>query len=129
MHVMSSLAYTSRRSTEWHVAEGHEFEPIKYIATVRGKVSYLLIGKHIALNIMAYSHDAVALLSCVCVVWSSFHGQGLTLLTYVVYHGIVHSPSSFIMQGGHQGIIRSDAQTIASPDESVTGISLIMIPL
>jgi len=38
---------------EWHVAEGDEFEPIKHIATVRGKARYLLLGERVALNILA----------------------------------------------------------------------------
>ncbi|KAH9046613.1 Quinolinate phosphoribosyl transferase [Lactarius hengduanensis] len=38
---------------EWHVAEGDEFEPIKHVATVRGKARYLLLGERIALNLLA----------------------------------------------------------------------------
>ena len=38
---------------EWHVEEGDEFEPIKRIATVRGKARYLLLGERVALNILA----------------------------------------------------------------------------
>ncbi|KAF8263237.1 nicotinate-nucleotide diphosphorylase [Lactarius quietus] len=40
-------------TVEWHVAEGDEFEPIKQIATVRGKARYLLLGERIALNLLA----------------------------------------------------------------------------
>ncbi|KAH9164939.1 nicotinate-nucleotide diphosphorylase [Lactarius sanguifluus] len=40
-------------TVEWHVAEGDEFEPIKHIATVRGKARYLLLGERIALNLLA----------------------------------------------------------------------------
>lgn len=38
---------------EWHIAEGDEFEPIKHIATVRGKARYLLLGERVALNLLA----------------------------------------------------------------------------
>jgi len=59
---MNSLVYINRRPAanfpltnrvEWHVAEGDEFEPIKHIATVRGKARYLLLGERVALNILA----------------------------------------------------------------------------
>jgi len=40
-------------TVEWHVAEGDEFEPIKHIATVRGKARYLLLGERVALNLLA----------------------------------------------------------------------------
>ncbi|KAF8482459.1 Quinolinate phosphoribosyl transferase [Russula ochroleuca] len=38
---------------EWHIAEGDEFEPIKHIATVRGKARHLLLGERVALNLLA----------------------------------------------------------------------------
>src|SRR6267142_1265188 len=40
-------------SVEWHVPEGDEFEPIRHIATVRGKARYLLLGERVALNLLA----------------------------------------------------------------------------
>ena len=38
---------------EWHIAEGDEFEPIKHVATVRGKARFLLLGERVALNLLA----------------------------------------------------------------------------
>ncbi|KAG5651385.1 hypothetical protein H0H81_008884 [Sphagnurus paluster] len=38
---------------EWHVGEGETFEPIKHVATVRGKARHLLLGERIALNLLA----------------------------------------------------------------------------
>ncbi|KAH8981354.1 Quinolinate phosphoribosyl transferase [Lactarius hatsudake] len=40
-------------TVEWNVPEGDEFEPIKHVATVRGKARYLLLGERIALNLLA----------------------------------------------------------------------------
>ncbi|PPR04052.1 hypothetical protein CVT24_010627 [Panaeolus cyanescens] len=40
-------------SVEWHVREGDTFEPVKHIATVRGKARFLLLGERIALNLLA----------------------------------------------------------------------------
>ncbi|KAH9028963.1 Quinolinate phosphoribosyl transferase [Lactarius pseudohatsudake] len=39
-------------TVEWHVAEGDEFEPIKHVATVRGKARYLLLGERIAIYLL-----------------------------------------------------------------------------
>ena len=33
--------------------EGDEFDPVKHIATVRGKARYLLLGERVALNLLA----------------------------------------------------------------------------
>lgn len=38
---------------EWHVKEGDTFEPVKHVATVRGKARHLLLGERTALNILA----------------------------------------------------------------------------
>ncbi|KAF9006550.1 Quinolinate phosphoribosyl transferase [Cyathus striatus] len=38
---------------EWHVQEGGTFEPIKHVATVRGKARHLLLGERVALNLLA----------------------------------------------------------------------------
>ncbi|PPQ77432.1 hypothetical protein CVT25_011014 [Psilocybe cyanescens] len=38
---------------EWHVKEGDTFEPVKHIATVKGKARFLLLGERIALNLLA----------------------------------------------------------------------------
>jgi nicotinate-nucleotide pyrophosphorylase (carboxylating) len=38
---------------EWFVREGETFEPVKHIATVRGKARFLLLGERIALNLLA----------------------------------------------------------------------------
>jgi len=38
---------------EWHIKEGDVFEPVKHIATVRGKARFLLLGERIALNLLA----------------------------------------------------------------------------
>ncbi|KAG1892265.1 Quinolinate phosphoribosyl transferase [Suillus subluteus] len=38
---------------EWHLQEGETFEPVKHVATVRGKARHLLLGERIALNMLA----------------------------------------------------------------------------
>ncbi|KDQ64311.1 hypothetical protein JAAARDRAFT_27937 [Jaapia argillacea MUCL 33604] len=38
---------------EWHVKEGDTFEPVKHVATVRGKARHLLLGERVALNLLA----------------------------------------------------------------------------
>ncbi|KAF8631590.1 hypothetical protein AX15_002338 [Amanita polypyramis BW_CC] len=38
---------------EWHLHDGDYFEPVKHIATVRGKARHLLLGERIALNLLA----------------------------------------------------------------------------
>ena len=38
---------------EWHLKEGDTFDPIKHIATVRGKARHLLLGERVALNMLA----------------------------------------------------------------------------
>ncbi|KAG9317477.1 Quinolinate phosphoribosyl transferase [Chiua virens] len=38
---------------EWHMQEGETFEPVKHVATVRGKVRHLLLGERVALNLIA----------------------------------------------------------------------------
>ncbi|GLB33992.1 hypothetical protein LshimejAT787_0108760 [Lyophyllum shimeji] len=38
---------------EWHVKEGDTFQPIKHVATVRGKARHLLLGERVALNLLA----------------------------------------------------------------------------
>ncbi|KIJ56764.1 hypothetical protein M422DRAFT_22913 [Sphaerobolus stellatus SS14] len=38
---------------EWHMKEGDTFEPVKHVATVRGKARLLLLGERVALNILA----------------------------------------------------------------------------
>ncbi|KAJ4001840.1 Quinolinate phosphoribosyl transferase [Lentinula boryana] len=40
-------------SVEWHIKEGETFEPIKHVATVRGKARLLLLGERVALNLLA----------------------------------------------------------------------------
>jgi len=40
-------------TVEWHQAEGSVFEPIKRVATVRGKARHLLLGERVALNLLA----------------------------------------------------------------------------
>ncbi|KAJ3576178.1 hypothetical protein NP233_g590 [Leucocoprinus birnbaumii] len=40
-------------SVEWHLNEGDSFEPVKHVATVRGKARHLLLGERVALNILA----------------------------------------------------------------------------
>ncbi|SRR6266404_4605339 len=49
---VAKLIYCCGR-VEWHVAEGEEFEPVKHVATVRGKARYLLLGERVALNLLA----------------------------------------------------------------------------
>ncbi|KAL4076137.1 hypothetical protein J3A83DRAFT_4225182 [Scleroderma citrinum] len=38
---------------EWHTKEGDTFEPVKHVATVRGKARHLLLGERVALNLLA----------------------------------------------------------------------------
>ena len=38
---------------EWHTEEGDTFEPVKHVATVRGKARHLLIGERVAVNLLA----------------------------------------------------------------------------
>ena len=38
---------------EWFLKDGEIFEPVKHIATVRGKARLLLLGERIALNLLA----------------------------------------------------------------------------
>ncbi|KIY74214.1 nicotinate-nucleotide diphosphorylase [Cylindrobasidium torrendii FP15055 ss-10] len=38
---------------EWHIEEGESFEPVKHVATVRGKARHLLLGERVALNLLA----------------------------------------------------------------------------
>jgi len=38
---------------EWHMKEGDTFEPVKHVATVRGKARHLLLGERVALNMLA----------------------------------------------------------------------------
>ncbi|CAL1701157.1 unnamed protein product [Somion occarium] len=38
---------------EWHMEEGDTFEPVKHVATVRGKARHLLLGERVALNMLA----------------------------------------------------------------------------
>ncbi|KXN89612.1 Nicotinate-nucleotide pyrophosphorylase [carboxylating] [Leucoagaricus sp. SymC.cos] len=40
-------------SVEWHLSEGDSFEPVKHVATVRGKARHLLLGERVALNLLA----------------------------------------------------------------------------
>jgi len=47
------LSYCFLYRIEWHIQEGDTFEPVKHIATVRGKARFLLLGERIALNLLA----------------------------------------------------------------------------
>ncbi|KAH6915060.1 nicotinate-nucleotide diphosphorylase [Coprinopsis sp. MPI-PUGE-AT-0042] len=38
---------------EWHLEEGDVFDPVKHVATVKGKARHLLIGERVALNLLA----------------------------------------------------------------------------
>jgi nicotinate-nucleotide pyrophosphorylase (carboxylating) len=38
---------------EWHVKEGDIFDPVKHVATVKGKARHLLLGERVALNMLA----------------------------------------------------------------------------
>ncbi|KAG8919591.1 hypothetical protein FRC01_001210 [Tulasnella sp. 417] len=40
-------------TVEWHMSEGDTFEPVKRVATVRGKARHLLLGERVALNLLA----------------------------------------------------------------------------
>ena len=50
--VLIALADRMRR-VEWHLKEGETFEPIKHVATVRGKARHILLGERVALNMLA----------------------------------------------------------------------------
>jgi nicotinate-nucleotide pyrophosphorylase (carboxylating) len=41
------------RRVEWHLREGETFQPVKHIATVKGKARYILLGERVALNMLA----------------------------------------------------------------------------
>jgi nicotinic acid phosphoribosyltransferase len=41
------------RRVEWHIKEGDTFEPVRHVATVRGKARYILLGERVALNMLA----------------------------------------------------------------------------
>jgi nicotinate-nucleotide pyrophosphorylase (carboxylating) len=43
----------TKRRIQWLIREGETFEPVKHIATVRGKARFLLLGERIALNLLA----------------------------------------------------------------------------
>ncbi|KAF9821298.1 hypothetical protein IEO21_00906 [Rhodonia placenta] len=38
---------------EWHLEEGVTFEPVRHVATVRGKARHILLGERVALNMLA----------------------------------------------------------------------------
>ncbi|PSR93713.1 hypothetical protein PHLCEN_2v4608 [Hermanssonia centrifuga] len=38
---------------EWHMQEGETFEPVKHVATVKGKARHILLGERVALNMLA----------------------------------------------------------------------------
>ncbi|EJD01009.1 nicotinate-nucleotide diphosphorylase [Fomitiporia mediterranea MF3/22] len=40
-------------TVEWHMQEGEEFDPVKHVATVRGRARLLLLGERVALNLLA----------------------------------------------------------------------------
>jgi len=40
-------------TVEWHMQEGETFQPVKKVATVRGKARHLLLGERVALNLLA----------------------------------------------------------------------------
>jgi nicotinate-nucleotide pyrophosphorylase len=65
-------------SVEWHVVEGDEFEPIRHIATVRGKARYLLLGERVALNLLARCSG----IATACV-WTVFFYCGRRLIRYM----------------------------------------------
>lgn len=47
-----NLIYVTPR-VEWHIQEGEVFQPVKHVATVRGKARFLLLGERVALNLLA----------------------------------------------------------------------------
>ncbi|KAI0082421.1 nicotinate-nucleotide diphosphorylase [Panus rudis PR-1116 ss-1] len=40
-------------TVEWHLEEGDTFQPVKHVATVRGKARHILLGERVALNMLA----------------------------------------------------------------------------
>jgi nicotinate-nucleotide pyrophosphorylase (carboxylating) len=56
--------------------EGETFEPIKHVATVRGKARHLLLGERVALNMLARC-------SGIATKWVAFHVHSFTLPAYV----------------------------------------------
>ena len=53
VEVESNVSLIEPTSVEWHVNEGHSFQPITHCATVRGSVRKILLGERVALNILA----------------------------------------------------------------------------
>lgn len=51
-HILCDRVYTVGR-VEWHMKEGGTFQPVKHVATVRGKARHLLLGERVALNMLA----------------------------------------------------------------------------
>jgi len=45
--------HTRSHRVEWHMQEGETFEPVKHVATVRGRARHLLLGERVALNLLA----------------------------------------------------------------------------
>ncbi len=45
--------YVAPGRVEWHSKEGETFEPVKHVATVRGKARHILLGERVALNMLA----------------------------------------------------------------------------
>ncbi|KAI0787035.1 nicotinate-nucleotide diphosphorylase [Irpex lacteus] len=40
-------------TVEWHLEEGETFDPVKHVATVKGKARHILLGERVALNMLA----------------------------------------------------------------------------
>lgn len=50
---ISPLSAAPQPRVEWHIKEGDTFQPVKHIATVKGKARFILLGERIALNLLA----------------------------------------------------------------------------
>lgn len=65
------LIYITLR-IEWHVQEGEVFQPVKHIATVRGKARFLLLGERVALNLLARCSGIATKYACADVIGGLF---------------------------------------------------------
>jgi nicotinate-nucleotide pyrophosphorylase len=53
IHTRLTHSVVALGRVEWHMREGDTFEPVKHVATVRGKARHLLLGERVALNLLA----------------------------------------------------------------------------
>ena len=96
----SSLSQSIIR-VEWHVKEGDTFEPVKHIATVKGKARFLLLGERVALNLLA---------RCSGIATKSFNPFYL-VLTYISWYFRSKRIKDLARSYGFNGIIAGTRKT------------------